>query len=297
MRLCLVPVGCGAVIVATMIGVSVLDRHTDGAGEHHRIFQVIAVQRDATRPVWSAGEDHTVLWSRIDLCRAPGRIEVVFGAGSVQPWRPGLAVDEDHIVAFAIPVPLVGQPQVVDVQVAAYVVTGALGVKEQIVAFSIGVLVAELERLVGEPGFVDTVTGVFPAPAGVETQEVVRQGAVGLVVDIVVEPNSFRVLVDHLEPRAPSERHGEEAVQSLPVLRAHSQRATAEVGCLCVSHPEEVPEWGQHTWLILTVPEESQRDVSQVRGARGVGHGAACHPYVGDAARAGQLCRGEGLPR
>ncbi|MNW65606.1 hypothetical protein D3C74_440020 [compost metagenome] len=79
------------------------------------------------------------------LLRAPGRIEVILRSRSVQGRRPRLAVDKDHVVAFAVPVPLPGLPQVVDVQIAADVMAFALSLQEDVVAVPGRVFAAEFK--------------------------------------------------------------------------------------------------------------------------------------------------------
>ena len=51
MRFGLVPVGDRRVVVASLVGVAVLDADPDGAFERHRVFHVEPVEADVAAPV------------------------------------------------------------------------------------------------------------------------------------------------------------------------------------------------------------------------------------------------------
>src|SRR5437763_612658 len=64
--------------------------------------------------------------------RPEGGAEVVFGSGAVEARRPGLAVDDEHVVAFPIPVVALAL-EAVDIEIAADEDARALGFEDQIV--------------------------------------------------------------------------------------------------------------------------------------------------------------------
>ncbi len=144
------------------------------------------------------------------LGRAPGCVEVVFGARAVQSRRPGLAVDEDHVVAFAVPVEGVEQAgrigpqrvwhdrpgqlsgpvaraQVVDVQVAADVVTGTFRFEDDIVARAVRIRAAKGPVRIVQVRVGNALRRILTAPLGMETAQVVVDLVVQLIVDVVVE--------------------------------------------------------------------------------------------------------------
>ena len=106
MRQRLVPVRGAAVVVAAVVRVAVLDANADGLVEDHRVAHVVAVHGDAL--VERAGVARLVVGHAIvGVCvlhlHSPCVRQVVLRAGSVHVWRPLLAVDHEHVVAFAPP--------------------------------------------------------------------------------------------------------------------------------------------------------------------------------------------------
>src|SRR4051794_29261768 len=124
---------------------------------------------------------------RIGLIGAPRGIEIVLGAGAVQAGRKRLAVNEDHVVALAVPVPLLGDAQVMIVHVAADVVAAPARFEDDVVAGAADIFAAELVFLVGHALVRHAVGGVLAAPLGMEVAQVGGQGIVLLVVDVVIE--------------------------------------------------------------------------------------------------------------
>src|SRR5215213_648700 len=151
-------------IVAPLVGVAVLDGYPDGLLERHRILDVEPVEADMPAPIVASAQGDAVVRSGVFLLRAPGGVEVVFGAGAVQGRRPLLAVDEDHVVSLPVPVPLLCLAEVAHVQDAADVVTASLGFQDRVVALARGVLATEQELLVALPCVLDPVGGVLPVP-------------------------------------------------------------------------------------------------------------------------------------
>src|SRR5262245_34600311 len=134
----LVPVRGARVVVGERVVVTGLDRDPNRLLEANRVFDVEAVHRvlPAPRPcVGAAVHGDAVIRRRVFLRRAEGGVEVVLGAGAVQARRPGLAVDEDHVVALAIPVVYLALEDV-DVEVAADVMAAPGDVENDVVALA-----------------------------------------------------------------------------------------------------------------------------------------------------------------
>ncbi len=137
MWLSLIPVRGGSVIVGQLVGVPVLNRDPDRLLEEDRVFDVVAIDRvlAAPRPVVRAlVEDQPMIRRAVFLLRTEGRIEVVFRAGAVQTG-PGRAVDEDHVVAFAVPVVGLAR-EAVDVHVAADVVAAPFRLQDDVIVLA-----------------------------------------------------------------------------------------------------------------------------------------------------------------
>src|SRR3954447_16585907 len=115
----LIPVGDRRPVVTAPVRVAVLDAHSDGALEDNGVLDVEAVEADRAGPIAAARERDPVVRRAVALRRAPGGVDVVLGAGAVQGRRPLVAVDEDHVVALAVPVPFSGAAEVLDVEHAA----------------------------------------------------------------------------------------------------------------------------------------------------------------------------------
>src|SRR3954470_1694174 len=96
----------------------VLNRDFDGFPEVDRILDVEAIQGAPPGPVRPARERDPAVRPGERLRRAPGVVEVVLGARAVEARRKRLAVDEDHVVALAVPVPRGRLAEVVDVEMA-----------------------------------------------------------------------------------------------------------------------------------------------------------------------------------
>jgi hypothetical protein len=145
------------------------------------------------------------------LLRAERRVEVVLGAGSVQAWGPGLVVDEDHVVALAVPVVELALEDV-DVEVAAHVVAASPGVEDHVVALAreVRLLPGAAHREAGAHGpllaqavVLAPVALLAPrarrdgraVPPGVEARQLRIDRRVRLVVDVVEEDAQALALV------------------------------------------------------------------------------------------------------
>src|SRR5690606_39466023 len=131
----------------------------------------------------------------IFLRRAPGRVEVVLRSRAVERGRPGIVgtgagfrprlydrrprpdtrirlahrvgngdarrpVDEDHVVAFAVPVPEGGAAAGIDVEEHADIVAVTLRFQNRVIVLAVHILAAEQELLVGKPGLFEALRAV-----------------------------------------------------------------------------------------------------------------------------------------
>src|SRR5581483_6760387 len=304
----LVPVGGARVVVGELVVVAGLDRDADLALEPDRVLDVEAVERvlAAPRPRFGpAVHGQAVVRGAVLLLRAEGGAEVVLGPGAVEARRPGLAVDEDHVVALAVPVVHLALEDV-DVQVAADVVPVAARVQDDVVALAgqvrtppravgreretraggtiraVAVVLPPVAALARRPG-----GRVLPVPRRVEARVGGIDRGVLLVVDVEEEDALRRALVLDLEARAGRERHREPAVEPAPALRAHLERERDEVPPDAEADPEEVAERHGDARGRLAVPEHAEHRAPEV--VRLVGKRHHRHPDVLDAAGPGDL--------
>ena len=122
-RLGQVVVGRARVVVAQLVRVPVLDGDVEALPKPDRILDMVTVDRVLALPpplVVAAVQDDAVIRRVVLVGRAVGAMVPVLGTGPVERRRPGLAVDEHHVVAFAVPVVRVPL-EAVDVQVGAAV--------------------------------------------------------------------------------------------------------------------------------------------------------------------------------
>src|ERR671920_1449176 len=159
----------------------------DGSLEGHGVFHVEPVEADVAAPVVSSAQGDSVVRRGVFLLRAPGRVEIVFGARPVQGRRPLFTIYEDHVVPLPIPVPLVRLAEVVDVEHAADVVAPPLGLEDLVVARTTYVLAAEEKFLVALALFCNAVRGVLPAPLGMKAAETILEAVELFVIHVVVE--------------------------------------------------------------------------------------------------------------
>src|SRR5262249_52892989 len=109
-----------------------LSLESDGILDVEAIHRVLAAPRPGAV---AAVDGDSVVGRAVLLARAKGGAEVVLGPRTVQARRPGLAVDEDHVVALAVPVVHLALEDV-DVEVAADVVAATARVENQVVALA-----------------------------------------------------------------------------------------------------------------------------------------------------------------
>src|SRR5947199_2097951 len=115
----------------------VLDADPDGALERHGIFDMEAVQADLSAPVVTTRQGDAVIRRVVALGRAPGGVEVVLGARAVERWRPLLAIDEDHVITLAVPIPLRSVAKVVNVEHATDVMPASGRLQNGVIRFSV----------------------------------------------------------------------------------------------------------------------------------------------------------------
>ena len=194
------------------------------------------------------------------------------------PWSDDghrLAVDEEHVVALAVP----HDRRVVDVVVDAHVVALARDVGEEVVALAGRVLRLRPEHrplvLAVRGGFGQAV--VVP---GVEAAQVGgKRGELG-VVDVVVEgvDRLLGVVLD-LDARALREGHREVAHHRAALARARGERQRDERVALVPALTEEVADRRLDGRRRLAVPVHPQDDVVAAQGRR---RRRDRHPHVRD---------------
>ena len=113
------------------------DRHSDRDFEANRILDMKAIHRilPAPRPRGVSAVDGDAMKGRgVFLRWTERRVEIVLCAGSVKSWGPGLVVDEDHVVPFAVPI--VDLPiEDVDIEHAADILSLAANVEDRVILF------------------------------------------------------------------------------------------------------------------------------------------------------------------
>src|SRR4029077_4724660 len=90
MRFRLVPKRHRRKIVAASIGMAMFNRHPNLLFEDNRILDGKTVDGHRVSPILAATGDDAMIGSVIDLGRAPGAVEVVFGSCSMQCRWPGI---------------------------------------------------------------------------------------------------------------------------------------------------------------------------------------------------------------
>ncbi len=261
---------------------AVLDAHPDRLLEDHRIGEVVAVDGDplVVAHVRAGMVAHPAVGKGVLDLHAPGVREVILTPGAVHIGRPLLAVDHDHIVAFAPPAAV----EVMHAQVAADVVPAALRLQDQVV-----VLVGEVHLWVG--ALVGRRrAGVAAPPVGVEAALVDRGGIEHVVVHVEVpRPHRHLPLVRHGDAGLGGERHWEVAVHRrvavLPRVGRHRQHRAGEGGDLRVPDAEEVADGCLDARVLLPIPVHAQHALAQVKRVL-TGDG---EPDVADDACAGDV--------
>ena len=285
-RFALVPVRHRGVVVGEVVRVPVLDRppqrpvEADGVGHvpavhPHQTPEVVVLHQ--VEPGVGPAELHE---------RAGARPEHLLVARAVDPRRPGVVVDEDHVVA--LPVPPTGQ--VVDLEHQAHHLALPLCLESHVVGCAVQVgSVVELHvgRLDGRH------RRPLLAVLRVEAQHVVPGRRIEhLVLHVVPEhPHQATQVgvrpVLHLDAGTVSEGHGEVGVEPgrTPHARIHRGERAGVLPDAAVAHPEEVAERHLHRRHLLTIPPAPEDGVAMIGELVG-GQG---HVDAGDAARAVDL--------
>src|SRR5918997_1180389 len=182
---------------------AVFDADPDRSLEWYGIFDVEAVQADGSAPVVAARKGDAVIWRVVGLGRAPRGVEVVLGAGAVEGGWPLVAVNENHVIALAVPVPLGGIAEVVDVEHATDVMAAAGRVQDGVVGFPVEIRSGEQELGVALRCLRRSRAGTAAAPLGVEASNAVFELVELLVVEVVVEEHPLvSQLAGDLQPGA-----------------------------------------------------------------------------------------------
>ena len=259
---------------------AVLDREAERLVEVHRVGHVEAVHVGPPQPARPRGDAPVpvvgVLEERV---RRPRGVEVVLGARAVERRRPLLPVDEEHVVALAVP----HDAGVVDVVVDADVVPLARDVGDQVVAVAgrVLALLAQHRPLVLAVG---ERLGELVVVPGVEAAEVGGQRSELGVVHVVVEGvDRLPGVVLDLDPRPSGERHREVAHHRPSLARPRREGEGGEGVALVPALPEEVADRRLDGGRRLPVPVHAQDDVVPAHGRR---RGSDRHPDVGDDPRA-----------
>src|SRR5512139_4230007 len=115
MGFCLVPICCAAVVVASLVCVSVFYGDFYGFVEVDGVEDVVAVPGNFAVPVLViAWQGEAVVGCAVLLGRAPAHTVEVLRPCAYEA-RQLLAVDEDHVVALTVPVESLGWTEVVHV--------------------------------------------------------------------------------------------------------------------------------------------------------------------------------------
>ncbi len=264
----LVPVGDGGEVEGEDVGVAVFDGGAEGGFEGDWVVEEEAVVVGAAEPAEAVGDaGETEVGVVVELFGGEGGVEEVFGAGAVEGSGPGFAVDEPHVVAFAVP----DRAGVIDVVVDADDVAFAFDLGKEVV---LGVGRVAGFGAEGGPLVFDVVAGGlgdFAVPPGVEASEVGGEGGVDLVVDDEVEvTDGVGGLILDGEFGGPGEGHREVAVETAALVGGGGEGEGGEVVGLAPTLAEEVAEGGFDTGVEFAVPVGAEDEVAADHRVGGV---------------------------
>ena len=181
----------------------------------------------------------------------------------MERWRPSFAIDENHIVALAVPAAF----EIVHVQEIADEVAFSLRVEDHIILVAGGV-----DRIV--QGAVDLAAdrrrGVLAVPLCVKASGVFGNAIQFLVIDMKPDGGDLLVaIVAQRDPRAIAERHREIRVEALSaplfadagVDRHHARLVIADA---IPAHAEEIAERNLDRRRFRSVPIHPQRQIVHV---------------------------------
>lgn len=177
---------------------------------------MIAVQADFSRPIRPSTQNDSVVSCKELLRGTPGCVEIVFCSGAMEAGWPRLPVNIDHIVAFAVPVPIIGKSLIMNVQVASNVVLTSLGVEDHMVFLPRDIVSPEAEVLIRYCTVINALSQALTIPLCMETQFILVKLII-LLIDVKVKLNSPFYLAFYFYASARGKRHWERAVESLSI--------------------------------------------------------------------------------
>src|SRR3569833_352089 len=262
-RLGLIPVGDSRQVEGQAVRVPVLDRRPQGLLDVDRILEMEAVAVRSTEPT------RLLVHSRVtegrmvvDFLGTPRRAEVILRPRPMQRPRPRFAVDQEHVVALAVP----ERGGAVDKIVHSHVMPGAGRVDEDVVELVARILGLDAQRLPLVLAAVLTRLrpGHRPVPPRMKSPHVsVEAISVFLIVYVVVERRyRYIALILHRDPRPVGVRHRPETVQRPPLLRRGREGYRREIVILAPALPEKVADRRFHRGIGLAVPVHSNDGIA-----------------------------------
>src|SRR5690606_4226044 len=134
----LIPVSSRGVVVGQLVGVAVFDGDFDRLLEENRVFDMIAIDAGLATPApirRALTQNNAVIGRLVFLARPIGGVEIILCARAMNAG-PGCAVDEDHVVAFAVPVVCLPR-EAVDVHVAADIMAAPAGFEDDVIVLAV----------------------------------------------------------------------------------------------------------------------------------------------------------------
>ena len=275
----LIPVGDRGQIQRQVVVVPVLDGVAAGLFEVDGVGDVEAVEMGAPQPARFIVHPGIAKVRMLEqLLGRPRGVEIVLSAGAVQRGL-GIAIDENHLVALAVP----HRARTIDVVVDADEVTPALDVGEDVVAPAVAVAPGFPQQapLVLAPG---QGLGELMIVPGVKAAEILGQLRNLHVVDIEVKGvDRASALVLDLDPRPGGKGHRKVAhVRFSPAGRDGQGRADEIIG-LAPAVAKERADRRLDRGIRLSVPKHPDDDIVAVQRVR---PGRQGDPNVGDDAGA-----------
>lgn len=275
---------------------AVLDAGAERFLESYRVEVVEAVQVGVADPsesrfgISDAGDPGDAEAGMVEcLIGGPGGVEIILGAGAVESW-PGFAIDQEHVVAFAVP----DGAGVGDVIVDSDVVALALGFEEEVVGGvgGVGLVVVEEGPLVLIGGRVVGGGELLVVPS-VEGDDFLAEAGGFVVIDVVVEAvDGGGGLVFEGDAGVAVEGHGEVGDEGFTIAGGAGEVGGRVEVIHAPAVPEEVSDGRLDAWVSLTVPIGAEDEVSLVDRVAGAVDG---HPDVADDAGAVGIEEGDGL--